>query len=149
MKDMKKLSGILIFALILALVLPSCGKYEEGPSISLRSKTSRIVNEWVVEKYYENAVDVTLAYTTFMPGLVMNIKENGEVVTTYNDQTGGPVTWGSTWAFNSDKSGIVITTGGVAVASDIIRLKNDELWLKQTYTVGGVSTIKETHFITK
>jgi len=86
MKDMKKLSGILLFALILALVLPSCGKYEEGPSISLRSKTSRIVNEWVVEKYYENGVDVTLAYTTFMPGLVMNIKENGEVVSTYTDQ---------------------------------------------------------------
>jgi hypothetical protein len=149
MNDMKKLSGILLFALVLALVLPSCGKYEEGPSISLRSKTARIVNEWVVEKYYENAVDVTVAYQTFMPGLVMNIKENGEVVSSYNDQSGSVVTWGSTWEFNSDKSAIIVTTGGVAVTSDIIRLKNDELWLKQTYTVGGVSTIKETHFITK
>ncbi len=145
---MKKLSGILLFALALALVLPSCGKYEEGPSLSCRSKKARLVNEWKIDKYYENAIDITATFTSYEPNLLMNIKEDGTIVNTYSDPSGVPVSWASTWEFNSDKSGVVITTGGVSSTFDILRLKNDELWLKQSISTLGITTIKEIHYIT-
>jgi len=146
---MKKLSGIILVAIAFAMVLPSCGKYEEGPALSLRSKTARLVNEWKVDQYFIAAVDVTAQYQLQNTDLVMNIKENGEIVNTYTNNTGDPVTYSSTWEFTSDKSGIIITTAGTSRTHDILRLKNDELWLKTTYSDQALSTIHEMHLITK
>lgn len=146
---MKKISSILLVVMAAAMIMPSCKKYEDGPTLSLRSKKARLVNEWKVDRVYENAIDITTAYIQYMPDYTLNIKENGEIVNSYNDQNGQVNTWSATWAFNSDKSAIIITTGGVAVTYDITRLKNDELWLKKTYTDGGLTTVEEVHYITK
>ncbi len=145
---MKNLTRMALVALMIAVVMPSCKKYEEGPTLSLRSKTARLVNEWKIEKVLINAIDVSSVYTTQYTDFIMNIKDNNTVVYTYTDNNNQPITWEATWDFNSDKSGIIITTAGVGVSFEILRLKNDELWLKETYSVGGVSTITEIHYIT-
>ena len=47
--------NILVVAVIItAFVLGSCGKYEEGPAFSLKSKKARVVGTWEVEKVLEN-----------------------------------------------------------------------------------------------
>lgn len=145
---MKNFTRMAILALMIAVVMPSCKKYEEGPTLSLRSKTARLVNEWKIEKVLINAIDVSATYNEQYTGFVMNIKDNNTVVFTYTDNNNEPVTWEAQWDFNSDKTGLIITTNGIAVTHEILRLKNDELWLKQTYTVGSVSTITEIHYVT-
>ena len=50
---------ILAGGLITAVsVLPSCGKYEDGPGFSLASKKSRLTGVWEIESYKENGVDI-------------------------------------------------------------------------------------------
>ena len=41
-------------ALITLLVFSSCGKYEEGPDFSLRTKKKRLVGIWALNEFYEN-----------------------------------------------------------------------------------------------
>jgi hypothetical protein len=138
---MKKLSVLLIFALAIAFILPSC-KYEEGPSVSFRSKTSRLVNQWKIDKVLINGYDVTTDYKETFTDYVRDIQDNGDAVTTYTNSGDSTVTYTEQWEFNGDKTGVVFTYNG---AFDILMLKNDELWLKQTL---GMS-ISEFHYSTK
>lgn len=48
-----KRNVLLMFSVIVSLmfILPSCGKYEEGPGISLRTKKQRLVGKWIADKY--------------------------------------------------------------------------------------------------
>lgn len=48
MKKNAKQNLALVAAAVILINFSSCGKYEEGPGISLRSKTARLVNEWEV-----------------------------------------------------------------------------------------------------
>jgi hypothetical protein len=141
---MKKLSVLLIFALAIAFILPSC-KYEEGPSVSFRSKTSRLVNKWKIEKVLINGYDVTVDYKETLTDLVLDIQDNGDAATTYVNSGDSTVTYTEQWEFNSDKTGVVFSING---AFDILMLKNDEIWLKQTLTVGIITSTKEFHYVT-
>ena len=49
----------LICAFILSLIIVSCGKYEEGPDVSFRSRQKRIEGLWKVDKFIANDVDST------------------------------------------------------------------------------------------
>jgi hypothetical protein len=49
---MKKLFYITLILAATALVFNSCSKYDEGPAISLLSKTARITGEWELDKVY-------------------------------------------------------------------------------------------------
>jgi len=55
---MMKLIRYASFALMAGMVFTAC-KYEEGPGISFRSKRDRIANEWKVEKFIYGGQDVT------------------------------------------------------------------------------------------
>ena len=43
-----------ILFIIIVLAIASCGKYEEGPIFSLRSKKNRLCREWRLDKGYLN-----------------------------------------------------------------------------------------------
>lgn len=43
---MKKITRMLALALTVAVIAPSCGKYEDGPGISLRTKKARMAGDW-------------------------------------------------------------------------------------------------------
>nr|MBC8147482.1 hypothetical protein [Bacteroidota bacterium] len=47
---------------IILLIFNSCGKYEDGPIFSLKSKTARLVGEWNVVK----TDNVTIDYEGFI-----------------------------------------------------------------------------------
>jgi len=51
---MKKVKNTIIIIIAISLLIPfnqGCGKYEEGPSISLRTKTSRLKGVWEITDY--------------------------------------------------------------------------------------------------
>ncbi len=47
---MKKISVIFMIIAGLSIIIGSCGKYEEGPGFSLRTKTARLTGEWEIDK---------------------------------------------------------------------------------------------------
>ena len=57
MKNLLKL-----FLILICFVTFSCKKYEDGPTVSLRTKKARVVNKWKVDSYYINGVDKTTDY---------------------------------------------------------------------------------------
>jgi hypothetical protein len=145
---MKNLKISLLIALLVAFILPSCGKYEEGPAISFRSKTSRLVNEWKIDKWYQAGDDITQIQLDAKPDYVLTITEDGNWVETYTVGSGTNST-SKTWEFSSDKKSVVVSVGGVSVTYEILKLKKDELWLKNTITSGVSSVITEAHYVTK
>lgn len=51
----------ILYLLILILFFAAC-KYEDGPAISLRSKTNRLLKEWKIEKMIVDGSDSTQQY---------------------------------------------------------------------------------------
>lgn len=124
---MKKISFIIIIS---AIVFTSCGKYEEGPGISLRSKKSRIENTWDPVKVIINSVDVTEPNTT---NYQYSFDKEGGFKLIYET-----VTWEGTWKFDDKKEQLLLEWEVQWLSTfitkndtfDILMLKNDELWLK-------------------
>ena len=52
--------------ILVGLQLASCGKYEEGPGFSLRSKTARLAGEWTIEKATVDGQDFTVFAAAFI-----------------------------------------------------------------------------------
>ncbi|MEI6766515.1 MAG: hypothetical protein WCM76_12845 [Bacteroidota bacterium] len=146
MKTTVKLVALMMFVVIL---LPSCKKYEEGPTISLRSKKARVVNIWKVDKVYINAVDVTANYALAHKDFALEFKDDGTLVQTYTDANSLPQSVTGTWALGSKNETLDLTYLGITLSHTILKLKNDELWLKIAFTTGGVTTTNEYHYITK
>ena len=129
-----------IFALLfISIFLLSCGKYEEGPGISLLSKKNRITNVWSLSSKITNSQTTNLSNTTWK----VEIKDDE----TYNAQAtylGIPfLNESGIWKFSTDKSQLLTTASGSSNTDswEIIRLTKDELKLK--YISGG-DTIVDT-----
>jgi len=138
---MKELS--ILFAAFALFFLVSCGKYEDGPDFTLRSKKARIVGSWTLEKYMVDGVDLTSQVTA--ADLALSFKYDKDGSYTEVRFLSGQVasTKSGTWKLSLNKENlVVIYTSGTVVAYKILRLTNSELWLQETY--GG--DITETHF---
>ena len=129
-----------IFALLfISIFLLSCGKYEEGPGISLLSKKNRITNVWSLSSKITNSQTTNLSNTTWK----VEIKDDE----TYNAQAtylGIPfLNESGIWKFSTDKRQLLTTASGSSNTDswEIIRLTKDELKLK--YISGG-DTIVDT-----
>lgn len=149
-KIMKPISKISVVLLFLALVASSCGKYEDGPSISLMPKTARLINTWKLDAEYKN--DVQQELTADDKDDYFEIKKDGILeVTIVNGSTS--VTYTGTWELSSDKEKLhsvySTTVFGLTYTTDeestILRLKSNELWIER---VEGNDTY-EYHYITK
>ncbi len=125
---MKKVKLLLVALFVTAIALTSCSKYEEGPSISLRSKTARITGEWKMVKQIYNGTEVALS--TEAKNMVFDIQKDGKYImkTSYGDMAG-------TWEFNSDKTKFIVKSTFLGQTtsdeSTIIRLSNKELVLEE------------------
>jgi len=128
---------ILFAILIIGAALSSCGKYEDGPKISLASKKSRLVNTWKLVQQIQNGVVLNLSGYS----VVTDIKKDGSYTTTYS-YGGFSGTWVGTWQFSSDKESLIMTPNGSSTASTatILRLKSKELWTKE---VDGTDTYED------
>ena len=144
---MKKLS--ILFAAFAVVLLASCGKYEDGPGFSLRSKTSRIAGTWTVTEAFQGSTNITSSLTN--GGTVeVTFDKEGAYKYTYDFVVLGFPSSGTingTWAFSSDKTALEVTDGsGQMDSSKILRLTNNELWLEQSDSNGGTY---EVHYSAK
>ena len=124
---------------LLSVIAVSCGKYEEGPGISLLSKKNRITNVWSLSSRMTNSQTTNLSNSTWK----VEIKDDE----TYNSQAtylGIPfLNESGIWKFSTDKSQLLTTPSGSSNTDswEIIRLTKEELKLK--YISGG-DTIVDT-----
>ncbi len=106
----------------LVMVLTSCGKYEEGPFLSIRTKNARITGEWELVKSESTTThsDGTSTIETF----------NGSIMTyTINSSFGGftdSYTYSSTWEIDGDENSVTMNTIEDGSASSITTLWNWE-----------------------
>jgi len=141
---MKKSITIKMFAFaLLAILVTACSKYEEGSKFTLLTKKSRVVNTWKLDKV-TSIVDATgteADITSLFAATTVDLQKDGTAVVV---QTVGSLsnTDTGTWAFTSDKTGLIFTDeSGTASTSTIVKLKANEL--KLTSTDNGVTTIVE------
>ena len=148
---MKKIVKISIIALIVgctAFTFSGCGKYEDGPSISLLTKKARVAGTWGVEKYMVNGVDQTAAWRQVYSSENLIFDKAGTYSATYNTIL-GPFTDAGTWAFINDNANLQLissSANSVADVWEIIRLTNSELWVRET---GSSSNADELHYMSK
>jgi transposase len=122
------------------LLIASCGKYEEGPSLSLRSKTARVSNTWKVEQYLYNGSDQTSNFNSLLPNYRETYDKDGNYSFTYDGNSGS-----GRWEFQNDK--LEIKRSGVSSQPSetlvILRLKEKEFWY---YILNG-NDREEVHMI--
>lgn len=130
------LVAIGIFAL--SIVFTSCKKYQEGPALSLRSKSARVANTWQVESYSINGVDYTSALKNL--NYTETYTKDGAYSYSSSVESGA-----GKWEFNSDKT--QIKRHGVSGQSStdlvILKLKENAFWY---YYMDG-SDKEEIHLI--
>lgn len=115
---------VLLFAFII-LSLGSCSKYDEGKA-SAESKKSRLVNNWVMFKLTANGFDIT----SYKMITGVDIHSNN-TFTVYGEVNGTPTSSNAIWAFDSDKSHVLVTNGDGSVDSyEIIKLESDSMKLR-------------------
>ncbi|MFH0893882.1 MAG: hypothetical protein V2A54_05555 [Bacteroidota bacterium] len=149
----KSLSIILIFATLTAISFTGCRKYEEGPSLSLSSKKSRVCGVWQVEKEI-TSTNGTIAEVTSDPdweNSFIEYTKDGIVKITAASSSGSFSVEG-TWKFGSNKETIETSFGSGSLASNssvvIIRLKGKELWVRD-YDNNGNDNYYEVHYKAK
>ena len=144
---MKKLNVILLTVLASILMLTSCSPYEEGPAISLRSRTERLCNEWRLTRLYINGTEQTLS--SFDQQTTLEFKDNGTVNYSYAvmESTAIGITGSGTWEVNDGQNEvfttITYTLGGTEKDTfKILRLKEEELWFENNED----GDVVETHY---
>ncbi|MCB0762861.1 MAG: hypothetical protein KDC12_15145 [Flavobacteriales bacterium] len=115
--------------------ISSCKKYEQGPIISLRTKTKRLTGEWKVMDNFDDYLNVnyTLTYEFEMDG------DFKETITQTNNGTYEVHTQEGKWKWEPGKESIQIEYDavdwyeGLNVVEDfeVTRLTNDEFWFKR------------------
>ena len=108
--------------IVVSTLLSSCGKYDDGPKISLASKKGRLCRAWTTEKWIDGATGLEVACTANCGST--EYKKEG---TLYSN---GVSVTGVTWQFSSDKSKLETVFGTIIFTKKILRLTSKELWLK-------------------
>lgn len=135
-KSIKIIIGILSVS-VLVIATEGCRKYEDGPMISLRSKTKRLQRAWVLESYLRNDVDETSQLLISNYGETYN--EDGSIDRSYTDSDGNPFAERGSWQLENKKEQISVTgigsiewtsqTSTVSSSTyNILRLTSKELW---------------------
>ncbi len=136
MKNIARFAVLFIFSGLMIIGTQSCQKYDEGPLISLSSRTSRVANNWKVDNYKVNDVDYT--------SLVADYKE------TFTTDKNYSFTWGllggtGKWDFANNYAEVRIT-GTDNLASQtlyILKLEQKQFW----YYIMDGNDKKEYHMI--
>lgn len=111
---------MLAAAIVIALNFSSCGKYEDGPSFSLMSKTSRLTGEWEVVKYDNVAPD---------DDIILEFEKDGDFSLTY-EYDGYSYSYDGEWSWEEGKEEIEIEVDGDKSTWEVQRLTNNELWFE-------------------
>lgn len=138
-----------VFAIV--LMMSSCAKYEEGPSFSLLTKKARITGVWKFDQMFEDGVEITL--DDDMKNSSIEILKDGTASMKYVF-LGATITMEAEWEFNDDKTGIKMRMKDITDGtweeweeSEILRLTNSELWMRDTTMVGSTVHNHDTYLI--
>jgi hypothetical protein len=123
-KQSKKL--MLAAAVVIMLNFSSCGKYEDGPMFSLKTKTARLTGEWeVIEIDKEKLSDEGFK-------LILEFEKDGDFSFEYLYDSYS-YSYDGEWEWESDKESIEVSVEGDKMEWDILRLTNSELWFEDEY----------------
>jgi len=146
-KKIAAMKKLLVFTFIIAFMIGSfsCSKYEDGPTISLNTKTKRLCREWKIQSVMQITPLGETDVTDQQPeDFTIEYKKDD----TWS-QMANEVKSTGTWEFSNDKVKIRLKTDGapndLPIVYVILRLKNDELWY--LHIVGD--TEEEFHLIAK
>lgn len=119
---MKLLTGTTLAIVLLA----SCKKYDDGPAFSFRSKKERVTNVWKINYAYDykDSVNITSDYA----GETWDFTNGGDFV----ERDNGTIDKTGKWELISNKEQITIHFPLNTHTYRILRLKENELWLKDT-----------------
>ena len=135
---MKKLLSITTLVLATMFIVTSCGKFEEGPKLSLKSKKARLANTWVYESIIVD--DVAATDISFYDGVEITFDKDGTYSVSF-----GSISDSGTWEFSGDVD-LKTTTSTSTSTSEIVKLKSNELWIKDVSDAGVVTV---SHMIPK
>ena len=123
--------------MLFGLALASCKKYEDGPSLSFRSKESRLCKTWKMSKIIINGTETPDTYNSRW-----EFDKSGDFSRIYTDQyTGQDNHVDGSWVWDNDKENIIVTVTieslGITQTENysILGLKDKELHI--TCTSGG------------
>ena len=117
-----------------AIILSSCGKYEEGPNFNLASKKSRMSRSWTLES-------TTMAGTAIACTNCWDVNLSASAVVSNHSAYAN-----LSWQFSDDKDKLqFVASAGASSGSNsanvsiahsftIIRLTGKELWIKDDLT---------------
>jgi len=122
----------ILASITLATLSVGCGKYDDGPDFSLRSRNERIANTWNVENATKGGSDVTSFFTQYE----LKMSKDGEATLSANyalgDLTFEFATSGSWELVNKDEDlKLDFENNDADETYEILRLKEDELWLRE------------------
>lgn len=132
-----------ILALII-LPITACSKYEEGPIVSLRSRSERVANVWKAAQVTDNGTDVTSDYDQYELGLTKSGGATLHAKYNFLGTTFEYVTEGK-WSFldKDTKLALDFDNNDADVVYVIQKLEEEEMWLDE-----DGSTVKF-HFVPK
>lgn len=142
-RHMKKL----LFLIPVLVFVFSCKKYEDGPFVSIYSKTHRVENTWTVEAAYDNGTDITNDFKTWYPNYIISLTKSHTYILTYNLNSGVEYRETGTWAYTEKRTHLVFTNSANGNQSDwkILRLKEKSLWGEHVYTTMNPQRTIELH----
>jgi hypothetical protein len=112
------------------LGVTSCGKYEDGPSISLLSKKARVAGDWEVK-----SIGTQVLGTNYSVNMSFEKSGSVQLTSTYSYYgSNQSYTYAGTWDFALDKEQLLINIDGSAQLYEIKRLTNNEMWLDDDIT---------------
>ncbi len=139
----KTITGFIALIAIAASVatLDSCKKYEEGPAFSLRTKKARLTGDWKIASVTNDGNDIT---SSFNSNFEWDIEGDGAYTVKAAGSGTNTANLSGKWKFGEDKDDVYFTDGttGSEVSYRITRLKNTELWMKNTASNGSVTYYK-------
>jgi hypothetical protein len=119
----KKIVYTFILALGLIVTQSGCKKYENGPTISLSSKKSRIAADWEFKKVTYNDMDITTEFLGYT--WEINKDETFKIVFENSVEDNG------IWEFVTDKEAIDVKYSDGSIERYLIKqLKSKEMWLE-------------------
>jgi hypothetical protein len=143
-----QIKSILLMGIAAVMFFASCGKYEDGPNFSLRSKKARLVNTWVIDKAFRDGVDFTEEFKQDNPNYQLEIRKDNTITSSiFNDMTGEKEESKGKWEFSKDKEKVKFTDDatGQEWSEEILRLTNNEYWAGLDF---GISKL-EIHYKSK
>jgi len=138
MTILKKSLTLLILSGLVFFGFQGCKKYEDGPAFSLRTRTERVSNTWVVDNYKINGTD----YTSLVSDYTETFTKNGNYSYKWKIVSGE-----GTWSFINNDAEILITgtNNQSNVTLTILKLEEKQFWY---YYMDG-NEKKEFHMIEK